>query len=1044
MRLLSLELKDFKSYRHLYLDLEDPDGSDGQSVIAIVGENGAGKTSILEAIGAALFDYVEGKHSHLIREGEKGCEIKVTIAVRDDASPEDERKYTVVRRMGANSCWQVIDTETGILETEKVEETRKWISQKLGLDEHWGVELPSLFRDSVGVPQGTITAPFLERPQERKEKFDKLLRLKEYEDSSERLRDIEKEFEKRIDALASDIDRLSEDVDQLPQLLNEYSSTLSDLGSLYSERARLEEDRRRIVEEIDRLEELKEKLKAARDKLDDVNRHWQRVNETVRTAQERVERAEKAHRIVGDTRSAYEEYLQLQPRLQVLHELFQQFTHLDALRHQYEQNIVRIVDEIAQLSAKLQELQELTKQIPALEELERREVELREQIQRLDQDKVRLEHTEKQIASLEIQLKDTQQRIDELRRDRDEVLRHRELASSFDALLDREQNLRAALAAARRAADELTDIQTKLQTHQAKVNRKRSLVDQLEESARHIPGLQTRLDEAQRAEERVQELRREEVQLRTVLNETMAALRQSKGGNCPFLKEPCRNMAEGQDLESYFQVQAESIQRQLKPVADQIAELAPTAEELPLLREALANAQSAANRLNDERGELFLLEEEMKQLEAQVERAQHEAGKAAYLETQLQDVARDLARAREARDKLAGLGQLEERIEDLEQSKSSLLADLDECRLTAESLQRNLATRPLIEQKLAGLGDPPPSERLKEASFAQRNATEIAAQLEQRMQEKASLEMEKQSIEERVRGLPPDIATEKSKIEQRLRDVEKPYQLYLTNVQLAEDLPAAELAYQRVREELNELTDQRESLKLTIDELQLQVDERMLEELKERKARLEREAEDLQTQIGRLEERRLTIEERRRELERKQQLKDTKLKERDKLTEILSYVGQLRADVRRVGDLVGKQIVQDISRSATTLFHDIMGGIAGELEWSHEDYSLQLRIGSKQRLFAQLSGGEQMAAGLAIRLALLQHLSNVRFAFFDEPTQNLDHIRREALAEQIGNIQNIRGFDQIFVISHDDTFSARTDRIIRVTKREGESRAVPE
>jgi exonuclease SbcC len=88
----------------------------------------------------------------------------------------------------------------------------------------------------------------------------------------------------------------------------------------------------------------------------------------------------------------------------------------------------------------------------------------------------------------------------------------------------------------------------------------------------------------------------------------------------------------------------------------------------------------------------------------------------------------------------------------------------------------------------------------------------------------------------------------------------------------------------------------------------------------------------------------------------------------------------------------------------------------------------------RDRTFQQLSGGEQMAAGLAVRLALLREVSTIDVAFFDEPTANLDGARRANLAQQI---LNIKGFSQLFVISHDDTFEQDTDHVVRLHKENG-------
>jgi exonuclease SbcC len=64
-------------------------------------------------------------------------------------------------------------------------------------------------------------------------------------------------------------------------------------------------------------------------------------------------------------------------------------------------------------------------------------------------------------------------------------------------------------------------------------------------------------------------------------------------------------------------------------------------------------------------------------------------------------------------------------------------------------------------------------------------------------------------------------------------------------------------------------------------------------------------------------------------------------------------------------------------------------------------------------------------------------MSDVDFAFFDEPTQNMDGERRSNLAMQIGEI---RGFDQLIVISHDDTFEHHTENVIRIAKSHEETR----
>src|SRR5438132_10994550 len=133
-------------------------------------------------------------------------------------------------------------------------------------------------------------------------------------------------------------------------------------------------------------------------------------------------------------------------------------------------------------------------------------------------------------------------------------------------------------------------------------------------------------------------------------------------------------------------------------------------------------------------------------------------------------------------------------------------------------------------------------------------------------------------------------------------------------------------------------------------------------------------------------------------------------------------------------------MMSDISIEPNRIFSEIMGDRSAQLSWQN-DYESILHRQGVNRTFAQVSGGEQMSAALSVRLALLKKLSTLNIAFFDEPTQNMDELRRINLAEQI---RRVRGFDQLIVISHDDTFEQGLDSIVRLRKVDGETQQVME
>ncbi|MEB3336895.1 MAG: AAA family ATPase, partial [Leptolyngbyaceae bacterium] len=62
MQILSVALKNFKSHSDRYFEFQ-------LGTNTICGENGAGKTSILEAIAWVLFNYTDYSKEELIRRG---------------------------------------------------------------------------------------------------------------------------------------------------------------------------------------------------------------------------------------------------------------------------------------------------------------------------------------------------------------------------------------------------------------------------------------------------------------------------------------------------------------------------------------------------------------------------------------------------------------------------------------------------------------------------------------------------------------------------------------------------------------------------------------------------------------------------------------------------------------------------------------------------------------------------------------------------------------------------------------------------------------
>ena len=137
MHISKIELENIKSHAAATYEFT-------RGTTAITGENGAGKTTIIEAVAWTLFDLLEYKKEDFVRRGEKKGVVKITFE-----SGLDEREYIVYRDTGAG--YHVTDPRLNTRIADKKEEVFRFLWQHLGLEP--GTDLKSLFRQAIGVPQ---------------------------------------------------------------------------------------------------------------------------------------------------------------------------------------------------------------------------------------------------------------------------------------------------------------------------------------------------------------------------------------------------------------------------------------------------------------------------------------------------------------------------------------------------------------------------------------------------------------------------------------------------------------------------------------------------------------------------------------------------------------------------------------------------------------------------------------------------------------------------------------------------------------------------
>ncbi len=404
MHIRSLKLENVKSYADGLIEF-------AAGTNAIVGHNGAGKSTILEAIGFALFDHLPYSQSDFVREGAKTAIVTVTFI-----SSVDEREYQAIRRCGSSSSHSIFDPALD----QKVCEGKADVL--IFLREHLGAEptanLGDLFTNAVGVPQGTLTAAFLGTPASRKGIFDPLLRVEEYRKAYENLREPGRLLGQRQNELAVTISGLSARLERLPHLQAQAVQLEKEIAAGKTELARTRKDLAAAQEKRSGLEAQRAALVTLRAAVEQARQQVAVNQRQAESARRRLAEAEQAQAAVEDNRAGHLAFQEAQTEKERLdaqtrsrQKVRDQLSALDKQLSLAQAELARqqaSLDEIAQAEATVASLAEAVAEQTRLEEALRQ---AEQQTARLADARRLSEQTQQEVAQAENQVQELQTRL---------------------------------------------------------------------------------------------------------------------------------------------------------------------------------------------------------------------------------------------------------------------------------------------------------------------------------------------------------------------------------------------------------------------------------------------------------------------------------------------------------------------------------------------------------------------------------------------------------------------------------------------------------
>src|SRR5581483_10166641 len=246
VRPVRITLSDFLSHHATELELE------GLEAIAIVGENGAGKSSLIEGLRWALFGGGRGRSpDHYVRAGASSCRVVVEFELAG-------RRYLVERQRELGKTGKSYLGLFGVsrgprgenlwpIGGDSISETQAKIEQLLGMDEETWIRTSFL-------AQGSIDAFSRATPAARKELLSKVLELERYEQLTEAART-------RVRQLEGDAAVLRQRAADLEGLAEQQATARTDCARL----GRLAEQTQLEIEDLEaQVRAATEELEAAR------------------------------------------------------------------------------------------------------------------------------------------------------------------------------------------------------------------------------------------------------------------------------------------------------------------------------------------------------------------------------------------------------------------------------------------------------------------------------------------------------------------------------------------------------------------------------------------------------------------------------------------------------------------------------------------------------------------------------------------------------------------------------------------------------------
>jgi exonuclease SbcC len=264
----SIELGDFLSHSDTKLEFEN-------GVTVFVGDNGAGKSSIIDAITFALFgQHTRKSNKSLIKRGSNQGFTKIGFSING-------RQYQAVRKIDNKGSLSAKFSE--IIGDDRIELAageRKQFGESMTreIEKTIGLNFEKLKIASI-VQQGELNAIINAKPKEFKELLNAIIGIDKLDVASESMKIVNKEFRKKIR------EKIGYDDTEIEKLSLDLERYQKEIEEARPEKNQLETKQGKLQNEVD---DLRKKIETEAPKIDKINQLGLRRKELIAYAKEAI------------------------------------------------------------------------------------------------------------------------------------------------------------------------------------------------------------------------------------------------------------------------------------------------------------------------------------------------------------------------------------------------------------------------------------------------------------------------------------------------------------------------------------------------------------------------------------------------------------------------------------------------------------------------------------------------------------------------------------------------------------------------------------